>query len=78
MPSPLRITNTRVRRSRVRFHEQKWVRFPERRGVGAEALYRHFHVSRSTVYRLFEPVGGVRQFINGARLERWYGELRKT
>lgn len=44
--------------------------------VGAEALYRHFHVSRSTVYRLFEPVGGVRQFINGARLERCYGELR--
>ena len=44
--------------------------------VGVEALCRHFHVSRSTVYRLFEPVGGVRQFINGARLERCYGELR--
>jgi AraC-like DNA-binding protein len=27
--------------------------------VGVEALCRHFHVSRSTVYRRFEPVGGV-------------------
>jgi AraC-like DNA-binding protein len=44
--------------------------------VGVESLCRHFHVSRSTVYRLFEPVGGVRQFIDGARLERCYGELR--
>jgi len=44
--------------------------------VGVEALCRHFHVSRSKVYRLFEPLGGVRQFINGARLERCYGELR--
>ncbi|MCB1966820.1 helix-turn-helix domain-containing protein [Accumulibacter sp.] len=44
--------------------------------VGVEALCRHFHVSRSTVYRLFAPVGGVRQFINGARLERCYRELR--
>jgi len=31
-----------------------------RGGVGVEALCRHFHVSRSTVYRLFEPLGGVR------------------
>jgi AraC-like DNA-binding protein len=46
--------------------------------VGVEALCRHFHVSRSTVYRLFEPLGGVRQFINGARLERCYGELREA
>jgi AraC-like DNA-binding protein len=44
--------------------------------VGAEALCRHFHVSRSTVYRLFELLGGVKHFINGARLERCYGELR--
>jgi AraC-like DNA-binding protein len=44
--------------------------------VGVEQLCRHFHVSRSTVYRLFEPLGGVRQFINGARLERCYSELR--
>ena len=38
--------------------------------VGGDALCQHFHVSRSTVYRLFEPVGGVSLFINGARLER--------
>jgi AraC-like DNA-binding protein len=44
--------------------------------VGVEAVCRHFRVSRSTVYRLFEPLGGVRQFINGARLERCYGQLR--
>ena len=44
--------------------------------VGVEALCQHFHVSRSTVYRLFGPLGGVSHFINGARLERCYGELR--
>jgi AraC-like DNA-binding protein len=44
--------------------------------VGVNDLCRHFHVSRSTVYRLFEPLGGVSTFISGARLERCYGELR--
>lgn len=46
--------------------------------VGVEQLCRHFHVSRSTVYRLFEPLGGVRRFINDARLERCYDELRSA
>ena len=46
--------------------------------VGVETLCRHFHVSRSTVYRLFEPLGGVRQFVNGARLDRCYGDLRSA
>jgi AraC-like DNA-binding protein len=45
-------------------------------GVSVEQLCGHFGVSRTTVYRLFEPLGGVRKFINGARLERCYGELR--
>ena len=46
--------------------------------VGIDQLCGHFHVSRSTVYRLFEPLGGVRQFINGARLQRCYDELREA
>jgi len=44
--------------------------------VGVEALCQRFNVSRSTLYRLFEPLGGVRQFIDGACLERCSGELR--
>ncbi len=44
--------------------------------VGVADLCRHFHVSRSKVYRLFEPIGGVLQFINMARLERCRVELR--
>jgi AraC-like DNA-binding protein len=46
--------------------------------IGAEDLCRHFHVSRSTVYRLFKPLGGVRQYINSARLGRCYAELRQA
>jgi AraC-like DNA-binding protein len=44
--------------------------------VGVADLCRHFHVSRSTVYRLFEPVGGVLRFLNAARLERCRVQLR--
>lgn len=36
--------------------------------LNAESIGRHFHLSRSTVYRLFEPWGGVRHFIQEQRL----------
>jgi len=47
-----------------------------RKEVGVADLCRDFHVSRSTVYRAFEPTGGVVQFVNAARLERCRIELR--
>lgn len=43
--------------------------------VAVDNLCRHFNVSRSQVYRLFEPVGGVRNYITQARLERCFTEL---
>lgn len=46
-----------------------------RREVGVKDLCRNFSVSRSQVYRLFEPVGGVRKYITGVRLERCYTDL---
>jgi len=47
-----------------------------RSDIGVADLCRHFGVSRSTVYRAFQPVGGVLQFLNAARLERCRAELR--
>lgn len=43
--------------------------------INTEELCRHFNVSRSKMYRLFEPVGGVRHYINQTRLERCFTEL---
>jgi AraC-like DNA-binding protein len=43
--------------------------------VGAEDLCRHFHTSRATVYRLFEPHGGVKAYLSRMRLERTYADL---
>jgi AraC-like DNA-binding protein len=49
-----------------------------RTNVGVADLCEHFHISRSTVYRLFEPLGGVARFIRQARLERCHLELRRS
>lgn len=38
--------------------------------LGAEALCRGLGVSRRTLYRMFEPEGGVQHYIQGKRLER--------
>ena len=46
-----------------------------RADVGAEDLCRHFHTSRSTVYRLFEPHGGIRAYLSRLRMERAYADL---
>jgi AraC-like DNA-binding protein len=46
-----------------------------RREVGVEDLCRRFRTSRATVYRLFEPHGGVRSYLSRARLERAYADL---
>jgi AraC-like DNA-binding protein len=49
-----------------------------RRNVGVTDLCRHFHVSRSTVYRLFQRHDGVRAYIGRMRLERAYAGLRNA
>jgi len=46
--------------------------------AGVDALCRHFGVSRSAVYRLFAPHGGVQRFVTRARLEQCYQELRRV
>lgn len=38
-------------------------------------LQQHFHYSRATVYRLFEPDGGVARFIREERLRRCHDDL---
>lgn len=46
-----------------------------RRDVGVEELCDRFHTSRATVYRLFEPHGGVRSYLSRMRMERAYADL---
>jgi AraC-like DNA-binding protein len=43
--------------------------------VTVEDLCDHFSVSRSQLYRHFEPVGGVRSYLTRARLERCFTDL---
>jgi AraC-like DNA-binding protein len=46
-----------------------------RENISAADLCRQFHLSRATVYRSFAPHGGVRAFIDRARLHRVRMEL---
>jgi AraC-like DNA-binding protein len=43
--------------------------------IGVKALEHVFHYSRSTIYRLFEPHGGVVAFIRSERLQRCHAAL---
>ena len=47
-----------------------------RDNIGVEYLCEQFGISRSTLYRMFERLGGVRNYIIGARLDRCYSDLR--
>jgi len=49
-----------------------------RSNVGVTDLCRHFKVSRSTVYRTFEPHDGVGAYLGRMRLERAYADLRNA
>lgn len=44
-------------------------------GLNADSLAKRFGLSRASLYRLFEPVGGVAGYIRQARLDRAYQEL---
>ena len=46
-----------------------------RRDVSVKELCERFHASRATVYRLFEPHGGVRAYLSRMRMERAYADL---
>lgn len=46
-------------------------------GLTAEALCGRFGVSRSTLYRLFAPMGGVAGYIRQRRLDRAYRDLAR-
>jgi AraC-like DNA-binding protein len=46
------------------------------RDLGAEKLARTFGLSRASLYRLFEPVGGVASYIRASRLNRARLELQ--
>ena len=43
--------------------------------LDATSLAKRFHLSRSTIYRLFQPLGGVEVFIRRARLKASYAML---
>jgi len=43
--------------------------------LDADALAKQFGVSRSTLYRLFEPIGGIAGYIRRQRLHRAYQEV---
>lgn len=43
--------------------------------LSAEQVAAEFHLSRASLYRLFEPVGGVAKYIRKARLSRAFQEI---
>jgi AraC-like DNA-binding protein len=57
-----------------RFIEQRLLD-PE---LSVDLLCRQFHVSRSTLYRLFEPLGGVASYVRERRLTRAHTFLSKS
>ena len=43
--------------------------------LGAEQVAAEFHLSRASLYRLFEPAGGIARYIRKARLSRAFQEI---
>lgn len=44
--------------------------------LSPDALCRQFRISRTQLYRMFEPEGGVAKYVQNRRLERAFSELR--
>jgi AraC-like DNA-binding protein len=59
----------------IRRHIDQNLRSP---ALAADALARTFGLSRASLYRLFEPVGGVARYIRNARLNRAYQDIVAT
>ena len=53
-----------ARLERICLHIEKHLSKP----IGIDALCKHFAISRSGLYRLFEPLGGIAQFIRSRRV----------
>jgi AraC-like DNA-binding protein len=59
----------------IRRHIDQNLRSP---ALNADMLARTFGLSRASLYRLFEPVGGVARYIRSARLNRAYQDIVAT
>jgi AraC-like DNA-binding protein len=46
--------------------------------LGANSIAAEFHLSRASLYRLFEPAGGIARYIRKARLRRAFQEITAT
>ena len=57
----------------IRHHIEQHLADPT---IGTDAITRQFGVSRSTLYRLFQPFGGIESYIRRRRLARAYHMLR--
>jgi len=54
---------------------ERYLQLRLRQSVSAQDLCGHFHVSRSTVYRMFSVHGGVDGYLSRLRMERVYADL---
>lgn len=57
---------------------QQFLRTRLQGDIGTQDLCEHFQVSRTTVYRLFAPHGGVRKYLTEARMQRCYADLLRA
>lgn len=56
---------------------QQWIKARlHRNDLNAQMIGQVFYLSRSSIYELFKPLGGVRHYIQSLRLERAFAELR--
>lgn len=69
--APRRAVEDALRR-RVMTHVETHLLDP---GLSQESLCRAFHMSRATLYRLFQPLGGVAAFVQERRLARIHAAL---
>lgn len=68
-------TRTELRRSQFRAISRRIDREIADPGLGPSTLSRDFHVARPTLYRMFEPHGGIGKYILGRRLAGVFRDL---